>query len=71
MDADGRWKMENGLSLPMSEFIFLEHFSQLANCYIILKHAKLRAMAPGNASQTTPYACFVLWCFIQIEHVQI
>ena len=63
MGADGRWKMENELSLPMSEFIFLEHFSQLTNCYIILKHSKLRAMTPGNASQITPVQITHILCY--------
>ena len=40
MDADGQWKMEDELSLPMGEFIFLVHFRQLTNCYISVKHTK-------------------------------
>ena len=40
MDADGQWKMEDELSLPMGEFIFLVRFRQLTNCYISVKHTK-------------------------------
>ena len=37
---DGQWKMDNELSLPMSELIFLVCFSKLSNCYISAKHIK-------------------------------
>ena len=63
MDTDGRWKTEDKLSLPMSEFIFFVGFSQLTNCYISTKHVKLSAMAADRASQTTPVqitCCVVL-----------
>ena len=65
--------MEDKLSLPMGEFIFLVCFRKLTNCYISKKHTKLRAMTAGDTSQTIPVQIttyFVLYCFIQIEHVR-
>ena len=41
MDVDGRWTIEDELSLAMNEFIFLVRFRQLINCYISAKHTKL------------------------------
>ena len=53
-DDERRWMMEDELSPPLGEFIFLLRFSQLTNCYISAKHTKLSTMATGEASQTTP-----------------
>ena len=57
--------MDNELSLPMGEFIFLVCFmhtscSKLTNCYI--SGSTLSTMAPGEASQTS---------LVQIMHVLV
>ena len=74
---DGRWIMDDELSLPMGKFIFLyilcSIYSQSVSLQIAtLARNTLRGMVVGDARQTTPVQIthvLALCCFTQIKHV--